>query len=83
MAGITLNAVPTTIVATGKVARLFKGARVLPIMPATNTIKTLRDIKRDRQAVNIQTFLGRLNIEQLSYMVEHLFLLRPLPFANR
>ena len=62
IAGITLNAVPTTIVATGKVARLFKGARVLPIMPATNTIKTLRDIKRDRQAVNIQTFLGRFNI---------------------
>jgi hypothetical protein len=83
MAGMTLIAVPTTIVATGKVDKLFKGASALPIIPPTNSIKTLSDIKRARQAVNIQTFLGRLNIEQLSYMVEHLFLLRPLPFANR
>jgi len=83
MAGMTLIAVPTTIVATGKVDKLFKGASALPIIPPTNSIKTLSDIKRARQAVNIQTFLGRLNIEQLSYMVENLFLLRPLPFANR
>jgi hypothetical protein len=78
-----VTAVPTTIVATGRVARLFKGARVLPIMPATNTIKTLSDIKSARQTVNIQTFLGRFNIEWLSYKIEILFLLRPLPFAYR
>ena len=81
MAGMTVTAVPTTIVATGRVDKLFKGARVLPIMPATNTIKTLSDIKRARQAVSIQTFLGRFNIKLLSYNVENLFLLRPLPFA--
>jgi len=45
--GITLTAVPTTIVATGKVDRLFNGERLLPIMPATKTIKTLRDINKD------------------------------------
>jgi len=83
MAGMILTAVPTTIVATGRVDKLFKGVRALPIMPATKTIKTLSDIKRARQAVNIQTFLGRFNIEQLSYKVENLFLLRPLPFAHR
>ena len=83
IAGITVTAVPTTIVATGRVDKLFKGARVLPIMPATNTIKTLRDIKSARQAVNIQTFLGSFNIELLSNKVENLFLLRPLPFAYR
>ena len=83
MAGMILTAVPTTIVATGRVDKLLNGARVLPIMPATKTIKTLSDIKRARQAVNIQTFLGRFNIEQLSYKVENLFLLRPLPFAHR
>jgi|TARA_B100000768_G_C11024402_1_gene267454 hypothetical protein len=63
MAGMILTAVPTTIVATGKVDKLFTGARVLPIMPAINTIKTLSDIKSARQTVNIQTFLGRFNIE--------------------
>jgi hypothetical protein len=73
MAGIILTAVPTTIVATGKVDKLFKGARTLPIMPATNSIKTLRDIKRAKQAVNIQTFLGRFNIEQLSCEVEKIY----------
>ena len=63
MAGMILTAVPTTIVATGRVDKLFRGARVLPIMPAINTIKTLSDIKSARQTVNIQTFLGRFNIE--------------------
>tara|TARA_B110000008_G_scaffold114348_1_gene117049 strand:+ start:139 stop:282 length:144 start_codon:yes stop_codon:yes gene_type:complete len=47
MTGITLIAVPTTIVATGKVDKLLIGERPLPIMPATKTIKTLRDMNRD------------------------------------
>jgi hypothetical protein len=63
MAGMILNAVPTTIVATGNVDKLFEGASTLPIMPPTNSIKTLSDINSARQAVNIQTFLGRFNIE--------------------
>ena len=62
MTGITLIAVPTTIVATGKVDKLLIGERPLPIMPATKTIKTLRDMNRDWQAVKIHTFFGRLNI---------------------
>ena len=63
MAGMILTAVPTTIVATGNVDKLFEGASTLPIMPPTNSIKTLSDINSARQAVNIQTFLGRFNIE--------------------
>ena len=45
--GITLKAVPTTIVATGNVDKLFVGASSLPIIPATKTIKTLSDINKD------------------------------------
>lgn len=45
--GMTLIAVPTTIVATGRVDRLFVGESSLPIIPATNTIKTLRDMNSD------------------------------------
>ena len=83
MAGIILTAVPTTIVATGNVAKLSEGASNIPIKPPTKTQKTLSDINSARQAVNIQTFLGRFNIELLSNKVESLFLLRPLPFAHR
>ena len=45
--GITLKAVPTTIVATGSVDKLFVGASSLPIIPAMKTIKTLSDINKD------------------------------------
>ena len=45
--GITLKAVPTTIVATGSVYKLFVGVSSLPIIPATKTIKTLSDINKD------------------------------------
>ena len=45
--GMTLRAVPTTIVATGSVDKLFVGESSLPIIPATKTIKTLSDINKD------------------------------------
>jgi len=44
---MTLIAVPTTTVAIGRVDRLFVGESSLPIIPATNTIKTLRDMNSD------------------------------------
>lgn len=45
--GMTLRAVPTTIVATGSVDKLFVGESSLPIIPAIKTIKTLSDINKD------------------------------------
>jgi len=45
--GITLKAVPTTIVAIGRVDKLFVGESSLPMIPATKTMKTLSDINND------------------------------------
>jgi hypothetical protein len=56
--GMMLSAVPTTIVATGSVDKLFEVASVFPIIPPTNNMNTLSDIKRARLIASIQTFFG-------------------------
>jgi hypothetical protein len=56
--GMMLSAVPTTIVATGSVDKLFEVASVFPTIPPTNNMNTLSDIKRARLIASIQTFFG-------------------------
>ena len=53
-----LSAVPTTIVATGSVDKLFEVASVFPTIRPTNKIKTLSDINKAKQIASIQTFFG-------------------------
>jgi hypothetical protein len=55
-----LRAVPITIIATGKVDKLFIGLRFWPMMPPIKIIKTLSDMKSDKLKDKIHTLRGSL-----------------------
>lgn len=59
-----MDTVPTTVKATGNVDKPLTGVSESPIMPPTNTIKTLGDIKSARLSDNIQTFFGSWSIKR-------------------
>lgn len=61
--GGIVTAVPTTILATGKVARFSTGARCEPTRPPTKTTIELTDNIKAWEVVRSQTFLGSLFIE--------------------
>jgi len=61
--GNILTAVPITIIATGKVDRLFIGLSDWPMMPPIKIIKTLRDMNSDNARVRIHTLRGSLSME--------------------
>ena len=58
LTGRIVSAVPTTIMATGRVERFFTEVSELPIIPPTKTMNTATDIKNAEHIANSQTFFG-------------------------
>jgi len=56
--GGMVTAVPTTILATGKVARFSNGASWVPTSPPTKTTSELTDNIKACEMVRSHTFLG-------------------------
>ena len=58
LTGRIVSAVPTTIIATGRVERFLKSVSELPIIPPTKTMNTATDINNAELIANNQTFFG-------------------------